>query len=125
MLTDHGLVAALEALAARAAAPVELRLAVDGRLPPAIEATAYYIVAEALTNVAKYADARSAEVTVEQTERALVVRNTDVGAGGADLASGSGLRGLADRAEALRGTLTVRSEPGRGTEVTARLPLST
>ncbi|HYI19330.1 MAG TPA: GAF domain-containing protein [Solirubrobacteraceae bacterium] len=125
VLTDHGLVAALEALAARAAAPVELRLAVDGRLAPAIEATAYYIVAEALTNVAKYADARSAEVTVEQTERALVVRITDDGAGGADLASGSGLRGLADRAEALRGTLTVRSEPGRGTEVTARLPLST
>ena len=125
VLTDHGLVAAIEALAARAAVPVDLELAVDGRLPPAIEATAYYIVAEALTNVAKYAGARTTAVTIERTERALLVRIRDDGAGGADLAAGSGLRGLADRAEALRGSLSVRSEPGQGTEVTARLPLTT
>ena len=124
VLNDHGLVAALEALALRAAVPVELRLAVDGRLPPAIEATAYYIVAEALTNAAKYAGASTTAVTVERTERALLVRIRDDGAGGADLAAGSGLRGLVDRAEALRGSLSVRSEAGRGTEVTALLPLT-
>jgi signal transduction histidine kinase len=123
VLTDHGLLAAIEALATRAAVPVELRLADCGRLTPATEATAYYIVAEALTNTAKYADARSATVTVERTERALLVRISDDGKGGADVGAGSGLRGLADRAEALRGSLTVHSEPERGTEVTARLPL--
>ena len=123
VLTDHGLVAAIEALAARAAVPVELRLASCGRLAPATEATAYYIVAEALTNTAKYAEARSATVTVERTERALLVRISDDGKGGAHMGAGSGLRGLADRAEALRGSLSVHSEPGRGTEVSAQLPL--
>jgi signal transduction histidine kinase len=123
VLNDHGLVAAIEALAARAAVPVELHLAVEGRLAPAIEATAYYIVAEAVTNAAKYAAARTTVVTVEQTDRALLVRVRDDGSGGADLAAGSGLRGLVDRAEALRGSLSVRSQAGRGTEVTALLPL--
>ena len=123
VLTDHGLVAAIEALAARTAVPVELRLAPGGRLAPAIEATAYYVVTEALTNIVKYADANSAVVTVEQTERTLLVRIKDDGRGGADTGAGSGLRGLADRAEALRGSLSVHSAPGQGTEVTARLPL--
>jgi len=123
VLTDHGLVAAIEALAARAAIPVELRLVPCGRLGPAVEATAYYIVAEALTNVAKYAEAGSTTVTVERMERALVVRVEDDGLGGAAIGAGSGLRGLADRAEALGGSLTVRSERGRGTEVSASLPL--
>jgi signal transduction histidine kinase len=123
VLTDHGLVPAIEALAARAALPVELRLADCGRLAPATEATAYYIVAEALTNTAKYAQAHSATICVERTEHILIVRISDDGAGGADMSAGSGLRGLADRAEALRGRLTVHSDPGKGTEVVARLPL--
>jgi signal transduction histidine kinase len=123
VLTDHGLVAAIEALAARAALPVELRLADCDRLAPGTEATAYYIVAEALTNTTKYAQAHSATICLEPTDQTLIIRVSDDGTGGADMRAGSGLRGLADRAEALRGRLEVHSEPGKGTKVVAQLPL--
>jgi signal transduction histidine kinase len=123
VLTDRGLAAALEALAMRAPVPVELLATPAERLPDPIEATAYYIVAEALTNVAKYAGATAAAVSVVRSDGRLVVRVQDDGRGGADLAGGSGLRGLADRAEALRGMLHVESPPGGGTIVTAELPL--
>jgi signal transduction histidine kinase len=123
VLTDRGLDAALEALASRAPLPVELRSMPGERLPPPIEATAYYIVAESLTNVAKYARASAATVAVTRADERLLIRIEDDGVGGADITEGSGLRGLADRAEAVRGTLRIRSRPGRGTVVTATLPL--
>jgi signal transduction histidine kinase len=123
VLTDRGLGVALEALAARAPVPVELVAAPGERLPEPVEATAYYIVAESLTNVAKYAGATAATVTVERADGRLLVQVRDDGVGGADMSRGSGLRGLADRAEALRGTLHVESSAGRGTVVTAELPV--
>jgi signal transduction histidine kinase len=124
VLTDRGLDAALEALAARAPVPVEVRYTPGERLPQPIEATAYYIVAESLTNVAKYAHASAATVTVTRVNGRLLVQVQDDGIGGADITQGSGLRGLADRAEALRGTLRLESTADRGTIVTAELPLS-
>jgi signal transduction histidine kinase len=123
VLTDRGLDAALEALATRAPLPVELLSTPGERLPEPIEATAYYIVAESLTNVAKYAHATAATVAVTRTDRRLLVQVRDDGVGGADVTQGSGLRGLADRAEALRGTLRIESPTGRGTVITAKLPL--
>jgi len=123
VLTDRGLGPALEALAARAPLPVELRTTPRERLPEPVEATAYYIVAEALTNVAKYAGATVATVSVEHPDGRLRVAVADDGIGGADMTRGSGLRGLADRAEALRGTLRVESAAGRGTTVIAELPV--
>ena len=123
VLTVHGLDAALEALAARAPLPVALVATPGERLPAPVEATAYYIVAESLTNVAKYAHATAATVSVTRSNGRLVARVEDDGVGGADIASGSGLRGLADRAEALRGTLRLESIDGHGTVVTAALPI--
>ena len=114
---------AFQALAARAPVPVELVATPGERLPHAVEATAYYIVAESLTNVAKYAEASAVTVSVRQAEGRLLVEVRDDGVGGADVARGSGLRGLADRAEALRGTLSVTSSPGGGTAISAVLPL--
>jgi len=102
---------------------VELLSTPRERLPQPIEATAYYIVAESLTNVAKYAHASAATVAVTRTNGRLLVQVQDDGVGGADITQGSGLRGLADRAEALRGTLRIESTAGRGTVVTATLPL--
>jgi signal transduction histidine kinase len=122
VLTDRGLGAALEALAARSAVPVELAALPQERLPPAVEAAAYFVVAESLTNVAKYARASHAQVRVERRDGAAYVEVRDDGAGGADLASGSGLRGLADRLAALDGRLRVDSPPGRGTLVRAEVP---
>jgi signal transduction histidine kinase len=123
VLTDRGLAPALEGLAARASVPVELLATPQERLPEAVEATAYYIVAESLTNVAKYANATAATVRVECASGRVRVEVRDDGVGGADMALGSGLRGLADRAEALHGTLRVESAAGRGTVVTAELPV--
>jgi signal transduction histidine kinase len=124
VLTDRGLDGALEALAARAPIPVELVATPGERLPEPVEATAYYIVAESLTNVAKYARATGATVSVQRVNGRLLVQVQDDGIGGADMTRGSGLRGLADRAEALRGTLHIESSAGRGTLVTAELPMS-
>jgi PAS domain S-box-containing protein len=123
VLSDHGLGAALESLATRAPVPVRIDVALDGeRLPQPIEAAAYYVVAEALTNMAKYAQASEASVSVGRADGRAFVEVTDDGVGGADEAGGSGLRGLVDRVEALGGRLTVTSPAGAGTRVRAELP---
>jgi signal transduction histidine kinase len=98
--------------------------AVDGerRLPPPVEIAAYYMVSEALTNVAKYACATTAAVNVTRDRGRVVVEVVDDGVGGADAAGGSGLRGLADRVQALRGRVLVLSPPGGGTRVRAEIP---
>ena len=123
VLTDRGLTAALETLAARAPLPVELQAPTE-RLAPPVEAAAYYVVAEALTNVVKYAEASAVNVTVEQRDGHVVVEVADDGVGGAKPAEGSGLSGLADRVEALDGTLRVESPAGRGTRITAEIPVA-
>jgi PAS domain S-box-containing protein len=123
VLTDHGLGAALETLAERAPVPVRVDVALDGqRLPEPVEAAAYYVVAEALTNMAKYAQASEASVSVGRANGHAVVEVADDGVGGADETGGSGLRGLVDRVEALGGHLTVTSPAGAGTRVRAELP---
>jgi signal transduction histidine kinase len=122
VLTDRGLGPALEAIASRAPVPVELDVE-ECELPGAIEAAAYYVVAEALTNVAKYASASAAHVSVRRVERQAVVEVSDDGVGGAEPAAGSGLRGLGDRVEALDGRLDVESLSGRGTLIRAVIPI--
>jgi signal transduction histidine kinase len=125
ILAERGLGPALKALARRAAIPVSLDVRVDGRLPEPAEIAAYYLVAEALTNVAKHARASAAEVRVEVGDGVLRVLVHDDGRGGADFGRGSGLVGLKDRAEALGGRLTLQSTPGAGTNLQAELPLTT
>jgi signal transduction histidine kinase len=122
VLTDRGLEAALEALAARSPLPVEIKGA-SCELPAQVEAAAYYVVSEALANVAKYAQASAVEVTVERMNGVAVVEVADDGVGGADPLRGSGLRGLADRVAALSGRIDVESPPGAGTRVRAEIPL--
>jgi signal transduction histidine kinase len=122
VLTDRGLAAALDALADRAPLPVEVEEVPDERLPGAVEAAAYFVVAESLTNVAKYAQASHAEVRVGRDDGVALIEVRDDGVGGADPEAGTGLRGLADRLAALDGRLEVESEPGRGTVVRARVP---
>ena len=122
VLTDHGLQAALGALASRAPLPVELSVDLDDRLAEPLEAAAYFVVAEALTNVARYASARTASVTVRREADDVLVEVTDDGSGGADPDAGTGLRGLIDRVEALGGRLEVQSPVDRGTTVRAWLP---
>jgi signal transduction histidine kinase len=121
VLSDRGLEAAVEALARRAAMPVTVEIAVDRRLPPVVEATAYFVVAEALTNAAKHAGGAGAEVTVALGRRRLTVVVSDDGPGGAD-PRGGGLTGLRHRVEALDGKLDVMSPQGAGTTVRAELP---
>jgi signal transduction histidine kinase len=121
VLTDRGLGPALEALAARAPLRVDLALG-EERLPDQVEAAAYYVVSEALANVVKYAEASSVAVRVARANGRAVVEVADDGVGGADPASGSGLRGLADRVEALDGQLQVESRPGVGTRIRAEIP---
>ncbi|MGH2658415.1 MAG: sensor histidine kinase [Actinomycetota bacterium] len=122
ILTEEGLSAAVESLAERSPVPVSLRLGTVVRLPEPVEVTAYYVVAEALTNVAKYAMASRVEVEVAQADGQLVVKIQDDGTGGATLDGGTGLRGLLDRVAALAGTMSVESPPGGGTIVRARIP---
>ena len=122
ILTDRGLQPALEALANRSSLPVELTQVPEQPLPAPVEAAAYYVVAESLTNVAKYANAKRATVRIVQDNGSAVIEVEDDGVGGANAADGSGLRGLADRVEALDGELTVESPPGRGTRVRAVIP---
>ena len=122
VLTAHGLAVALESLAARAPVPVQLTVDVEGRAAEAIEVAAYYVVCESLANIGKHAQAGSATVDVVLRDGLLVVEVVDDGAGGADTEAGSGLRGLADRVEALGGRLRVWSPRGRGTRVRAELP---
>ncbi len=123
VLTEQGLEAALEVLAARAPLPVELEVRLPERLPEPIEATAYYVVSEALVNVVKHADADSARVHAERADIHALVEVADDGVGGADPSGGSGLCGLRDRVEALDGRVLVESPPGRGTLVRAEMPL--
>jgi PAS domain S-box-containing protein len=122
VLTDRGLDAALEGLAARSLVPVELT-PVGRRLPGPIEAAAYYVVSEAVANVVKHAGASSVQVGLEAVNGSFLIDVVDDGRGGADVA-GSGLRGLADRIEALDGRLVVESPPGGGTRVRAAIPLA-
>ena len=124
VLTERGLVAAIGALATRSPFPVEVVDPPTDRFPPAVEATAYFTVAEALTNVAKYAQASHAVVRIACEGSDLVVEVLDDGVGGAEMGKGSGLSGLADRVGASDGTLTVSSPPGEGTVVRAVLPLN-
>jgi signal transduction histidine kinase len=122
VLTERGLEPALHGLAARSPVPVTVSGGLEGRLEPAVEAAVYFVAMEALTNVAKYASASAAEVTVEQVDGYVVVGVQDDGIGGADPAAGSGLAGLADRVAALGGRLVVESPPGGGTVVRAEVP---
>ena len=124
VLTERGLGPAVEALASRAPVPVEIVETPSERLAQPIEAAAYYLIAEALTNVAKHAHARSVRVRVAQTGSMVVVQVHDDGVGGADTAGGTGLEGLADRVEALGGRLELASPAGAGTTVSAEIPVS-
>ena len=124
ILTDRGLGPALEELASRSAVPTSVVAVPEGRLPAAVEATAYFVVAECLANVAKYGAANEATVAAREEGATLTVEVADDGRGGADPAKGSGLRGLADRAAALGGRLIVDSAEGDGTRVRAELPLA-
>jgi signal transduction histidine kinase len=123
VLTDRGLHAALQALAARSPVPVEVKPLPSERLPQAVETTAYFVVAEALTNAAKHAGCQRAEVGVRTEDGWVVLEVRDDGVGGADAARGSGLRGLADRVSALGGELDIQSPAGKGTTVRARIAL--
>jgi PAS domain S-box-containing protein len=123
VLTERGLGPALASLADRTPLPVELERLPDQRLPGPVEAAAYYVVSEALANVAKYADASAVSVRVAHEDGRAVVEVVDDGVGGADPEQGSGLRGLTDRVEALGGHLGVASRAGEGTRIRAEIPL--
>jgi signal transduction histidine kinase len=118
---DHGLAVAVESLTTRASVPVRLSVS-DRRWPEAIELTAYYVVAESLTNITKHAHASAAVVDLSPDDAGLVVEVEDDGVGGAFAEGGTGLRGLVDRVEAIGGRLRVDSPPGKGTRVRAELP---
>jgi signal transduction histidine kinase len=122
VLTETGLAGALQALAERSPVATTIIAAPDERFPAAIEATAYFVVSEALANVAKHAMAGGAEVTIRKQPGRLVVQVSDDGAGGARPEKGSGLRGLADRVASAGGVLRVDSPPGRGTRLDADIP---
>jgi signal transduction histidine kinase len=122
VLTDEGLVAGVGLLARRSPVPVRVDALLPTRPSAGIEAAAYYIVSEALQNVVKHAGAASAVVCLRQLDGSLEIVVSDDGIGGASLEGGSGLRGMADRAMALDGTVKVRSQPGEGTELMVRLP---
>jgi signal transduction histidine kinase len=121
ILSLGGLGSALKALARRSAVPVELDIRVQPRMPERVEVAAYFIVSEALANVAKHARASAVQVRVQLQDGALTVVVCDNGIGGADPSRGSGLIGLADRVEALGGTIDISSHPGAGTRITAEL----
>jgi signal transduction histidine kinase len=120
---DRGLRPALEGLAARAPFPVDIAAVPEERLPEPVEVAAYYVASEALANAAKYADASSARASITYPDGVATVEIADDGRGGATTQGGSGLRGLADRVEALGGRLEIDSPPGRGTAVRASMPL--
>jgi signal transduction histidine kinase len=124
VLTERGLEPAVRALADRAPVPVELAVSVGERLPGPVEAAAYYVVAEALTNVTKYAGASIVRVRIARRGGHVEIEVADDGVGGAHPNGGSGLRGLADRVEALGGRLEIESPPGEGTTLRAGIPLS-
>jgi signal transduction histidine kinase len=122
ILTERGLAPALDGLVSRVPVPVAVEADTDERLPGPVESAAYFVVSEALANVAKYAGATRATVRVQRANGRVTVDVSDDGVGGADAARGSGLRGLADRLGALDGTLSLDSPPGRGTRLHAEIP---
>jgi signal transduction histidine kinase len=124
ILTDRGLEAALAAVAGRSTVPVELDLDSCGKLPLSVQTTAYFVVAEALTNASKHADSDRIEVRVAVGEGHAMVEVRDDGSGGVDPARGSGLSGLVDRVSALGGTLEIESPVGAGTTIRARIPVA-
>jgi signal transduction histidine kinase len=121
-VSDHGLAVALESVATRATVPVQMIGATQDRMPEPVELAAYYIVCEALANVARHAGASLAVVELERSATSLIVEVRDDGIGGASADTGSGLRGLADRVEALGGRLQVWSPRERGTRLRAEIP---
>jgi signal transduction histidine kinase len=123
ILTEGGLGPALRTLARRSSVPVQLQVRTQGRLPERVEVTAYYVAAEALTNVAKHADASVVQVEVDTDDGLVRLDIRDDGVGGADTARGTGLVGLKDRVEATGGTLRVQSLPGEGTSLLVELPI--
>jgi signal transduction histidine kinase len=123
VLTERGLAAAVALLAGRSEVPVRLSVTTE-RFPSAIEAAAYFVVAEGLTNVARYSHATGASVSITHTDGRLVVEVEDDGRGGADAAHGSGLRGLADRVEVLDGSISLHSPEGEGTRLRAEFDVS-
>jgi PAS domain S-box-containing protein len=123
VLSDRGLAAALEDVAHRAPVPVDVASVPAERLPESVEVAAYYLVSEALTNTAKYAEASSATLSISRVHERVVVEVADDGIGGADLTGGSGLRGLDDRIAALGGRLEIDSPRGRGTTIRATIPI--
>ena len=122
VLTERGLWPALEDLAYTTPLPIAIDAELNGRLPEQVEAGAYYVVAEALANIAKHAHASSARVSVTLCDGCLQLSVADDGIGGADPSRGTGLRGLADRVQAMGGTLAVKSRPATGTEIRATIP---
>jgi signal transduction histidine kinase len=122
ILEDRGLDAALSAIVARSPVPVRLHVDVAERPPAAVESTAYFVVAEALTNVARHAEATTAAVTIERSGDRLVIEVRDDGRGGANPKAGSGLRGLRDRVQAHQGSMHVVSPPGGPTTLFVELP---
>jgi signal transduction histidine kinase len=124
ILTDQGLAPAIDALAGRAPVAVRAAVGVKQRLSEPVEAAAYFVVAEALTNVVKYAHASAVEVDVRRTGGEVLVEVADDGVGGVDLAAGSGLRGLQDRLAAVDGVLDIDSPAGGGTRLRARIPVA-
>jgi signal transduction histidine kinase len=123
-LEEGGLRPALRALARRAGLPVKLTARVPGRLEPRVEVAAYYVVSEALANAAKHAHASGVDIDVDVTGEILRLLVRDDGVGGADKSRGSGLIGLADRVEAVGGTMRVTSPPRRGTSLLVTIPLA-
>jgi signal transduction histidine kinase len=122
VLTDRGLAAAAEEAADRSPVPVELEFRLDRRPPQAVEATAYFVISEALANIAKHSQADRAWIRGELAGGLLVLEIGDDGVGGADVGRGSGLAGLADRVAVVGGTVSVSSPPGGPTALRAELP---
>jgi signal transduction histidine kinase len=123
VLARGGLTPALETLARRSPVPVDLELRTRTRLPAPIEVAAYYVISEALTNIAKHAQASAARITVAVRDDVLELSIRDNGRGGADTNRGSGLIGLTDRVDALDGTIEIASPIGQGTALRVALPL--
>jgi len=124
ILSDRGLDAAVKSLAERQPLPTEIEFSVERKLEPSVEATAYFVIAEGLTNIGKYAGAELASVRVRERGGVLEVEVSDDGCGGADASKGSGLHGLEERLRALDGSFAVESEAGEGTRLIARIPLA-
>jgi signal transduction histidine kinase len=122
VLTERGLGPALEVLVDHAHLPVQLTARIPGGLPSTVEAVVYYVAAEGLTNIAKYSHATAATLRLEANNKNVVLSVGDNGEGGADPSRGTGLRGLADRVEALGGKLELHSPPGQGTRLTVSIP---